>query len=182
MRWISLIVWRRWVTRCAVIAMSALGSLAILTPAAHAQVNYPSGCTYYSNGPWQTYCWQGVSYENDSAYTVAVQFASHYLGCGPSTIDGIFGSNTVNAVECFQGKESIGVDGIVGTQTWSYYQANLGQVFYVAGTGYYFNYGTSPYAMFIQCYGSTQCLDDSWWVEVKANNYTFQEMSGAPPV
>lgn len=36
----------------------------------------------------------------------------------PGPLDGIFGTQTKNAVKVFQGNKRITVDGIVGTQTW----------------------------------------------------------------
>lgn len=41
------------------------------------------------------------------------------LNCGISAIDGDFGSETDAAVRKYQGKVKIGVDGIVGEQTWN---------------------------------------------------------------
>lgn len=49
----------------------------------------------------------------------ALQRLLKVLGYGISTIDGDFGSETDAAVRKYQGDAKIGVDGVVGEQTWS---------------------------------------------------------------
>jgi len=44
-------------------------------------------------------------------------------GCNPGTIDGIFGPKTRDAVIAFQRASGIGVDGIVGPETWGVIEA-----------------------------------------------------------
>lgn len=43
----------------------------------------------------------------------------NYLGYNCGAVDGIFGTNTYNAVTAFQEKSGLAVDGIVGKNTWS---------------------------------------------------------------
>ena len=40
------------------------------------------------------------------------------LGCDPGKIDYIFGPQTAEAVKCFQRKNGLSADGIVGPKTW----------------------------------------------------------------
>jgi hypothetical protein len=52
----------------------------------------------------------------------AVQVVINDTGCrnsGTRSVDGIFGSGTASAVRCYQRTFSLGVDGIVGPQTWA---------------------------------------------------------------
>lgn len=54
-----------------------------------------------------------------SLQTVLTNGADQWGGVTPGGIDGIFGPHTRAAVEAFQGWGGVGVDGIVGDQTWS---------------------------------------------------------------
>jgi peptidoglycan hydrolase-like protein with peptidoglycan-binding domain len=49
-----------------------------------------------------------------------LQEALHALGFDPKGIDGIFGTNTENAVKAFQKEVHITVDGICGEVTWNF--------------------------------------------------------------
>ncbi len=51
--------------------------------------------------------------------TERIQKGLKRAGYSPGTIDGMFGPKTVNAVERFQKAKGLGVDGIVGKQTWA---------------------------------------------------------------
>ncbi|HUO71107.1 MAG TPA: peptidoglycan-binding protein [Solirubrobacteraceae bacterium] len=51
--------------------------------------------------------------------TVLTNGASGQWGTGPGAIDGDFGPNTQASVEAFQRWGQVGVDGIVGDQTWA---------------------------------------------------------------
>lgn len=51
-------------------------------------------------------------------YVMVLQDALNYLGFIAGTIDGLFGSNTKNAVIRFQRENSLSPDGIVGCNTW----------------------------------------------------------------
>jgi peptidoglycan hydrolase-like protein with peptidoglycan-binding domain len=55
----------------------------------------------------------------ESLQTVLTNGAADWWGVYPQGIDGIFGPNTKAAVEAFQAWGNVGVDGIVGDQTWS---------------------------------------------------------------
>lgn len=48
----------------------------------------------------------------------AVQTRLNELGCGPLSVDGIFGAATESAVELFQTRRNVRADGVVGPLTW----------------------------------------------------------------
>jgi len=123
--------WRR-LTVVATISAAAV----LLTPLAAQAGNVyaPSGCntTYLygwahnggdpSGSQWEGNCTLGYKYEVSSQLVLAVQRLSKYHGCNPGTLDGLWGTNTYNAVVCIQRKEGIiPVDGIVGQVTWGTY-------------------------------------------------------------
>jgi len=55
----------------------------------------------------------------DKGVNVAIiQTLLNVAGFGPLTIDGVFGSNTLNAVRAFQQKAGLTADGVVGSNTW----------------------------------------------------------------
>ena len=49
---------------------------------------------------------------------MVLQDALNYLGYSTGGIDGIFGSQTLNAVKAFQRANNLSSDGIVGCGTW----------------------------------------------------------------
>lgn len=77
-----------------------------------------SGCNATATGLWSNNC--QTSEGNISLFTAAIQYVVTYSGTGCTThgIDGDFGPNTFAGVECFQRAKRIGIDGIVGPQTW----------------------------------------------------------------
>lgn len=61
-------------------------------------------------------------YLNDGstgAWVTCLQYGLYINGDNPGGIDGIFGAGTKAAVKRFQETNSLGVDGIVGDNTWS---------------------------------------------------------------
>lgn len=123
--------WRRLLT-VAGVSLAAI----VLTPLAAQAGNVyaPSGCntTYMygwaSNGgdptgpEWEANCALGYKYEVSSQLVLAVQRLSTYEGCNAGTFDGLWGTNTYNAVVCIQRKVGeIPVDGVVGQSTWGDY-------------------------------------------------------------
>lgn len=79
---------------------------------------FAAGCNATATGSWSNNC--QTSEGNISLFTVAIQTVINFsgTGCSTGTIDGNFGTNTLNGVKCFQGKEHISQDGIVGPITW----------------------------------------------------------------
>jgi len=86
---------------------------------------FANGCNSTATGSWSNNC--QTSEGNISLFTVAIQTVINYSGtrdsstgnfCTTGTIDGNFGPNTFNGVECFQDAKRIGDDGIVGPITW----------------------------------------------------------------
>jgi hypothetical protein len=63
--------------------------------------------------------------ETDAAVVKAVQQRLNELGCGPVDADGVFGSQTKNAVQLFQARFAdadgvpLKIDGVVGAITWA---------------------------------------------------------------
>jgi hypothetical protein len=63
--------------------------------------------------------------EADAAIVKAVQQRLNELGCGPIDVDGVFGSQTKNAVKLFQARFAdadglpLKIDGILGAITWA---------------------------------------------------------------
>jgi hypothetical protein len=61
----------------------------------------------------------------DAASVLAVQQRLNSLGCGPIEVDGVFGQQTLDAVELFQARSMdafgapLPVDGLVGPMTWA---------------------------------------------------------------
>ena len=65
---------------------------------------------------------QGLPLLRNGSRGRAVQAMQYYLvqnGFNPGTPDGIFGTNTQNAVRNFQSQNGLAVDGIVGPNTWN---------------------------------------------------------------
>jgi hypothetical protein len=84
-----------------------------------------ANCNSTATGSWSNNC--QTSFGNISLFTVAIQTVINYSGtrdpatghfCTTGAIDGHFGTNTANGVECFQDAEHIGDDMIVGPITW----------------------------------------------------------------
>ncbi len=65
--------------------------------------------------------WRTFSTERnreETAEVKAIQFLLRARGLYSSQPDGVYGSQTANAVKAFQRKRGLAVDGIVGPQTW----------------------------------------------------------------
>lgn len=68
-----------------------------------------------------SYYWCGYGYNNIYQQVLEVQNALYWLGDNPgNNRDGVWGPTTYNAVRSFQGRAGIGVDGVVGRNTWNY--------------------------------------------------------------
>ena len=105
-----------------------------------AQVGVPGAaqaraCNTVAQGPygtgWDNNCivGQGDSSNMVEAVQTILQDYSASTGfsaCYPGTIDGDFGTNTFDAVECFQRHNSLHVDGVVGMNTWHALMSYLG--------------------------------------------------------
>lgn len=68
-----------------------------------------------------------------SYYVRLLQACLKSLGYNPGTIDGIYGTNTKNAIIRFQKNNSLSADGIAGENTWRYIDIRVDT--YVAGKG-----------------------------------------------
>jgi hypothetical protein len=99
------------------LSLTLLGGL-VFASTSGALPAFAAGCNSTATGSWSNNC--QTSEGNISNFVVAIQLVVTYSGVGCTTkgIDGDFGNNTYLGVRCFQSAEKIGVDGIVGPQTW----------------------------------------------------------------
>lgn len=117
-----------------------LGSIGVFLLAGLMVTAYPtmsgaaiaSGCNSVTTYSWSNNCTvsQG-NYSNDvyaiqltlSIYAAPMKSPCHSYDL--ISLDGDFGTQTFNAVECFQSNNSLSVDGIVGPQTWGALRSTL---------------------------------------------------------
>ena len=64
--------------------------------------------------------WVSENANTSYKYVYNVQHALKSLGYNPGTLDGVWGTNTKNAIVAFQTRNSLGKDGVVGPTTWYY--------------------------------------------------------------
>ncbi|HEY7414313.1 MAG TPA: peptidoglycan-binding domain-containing protein [Ktedonobacteraceae bacterium] len=100
------------------LSLTLLAGLMFTTSTWGSHSAFAAGCNATATGSWSNNC--QTSEGNISLFTVAIQYVVTYSGTGCTThgIDGDFGPNTFAGVECFQRAKHIGIDGIVGPQTW----------------------------------------------------------------
>lgn len=68
--------------------------------------------------PNSTSNWVGSTYNTTGRYVECVQRALSYMGYSPGPLDGIWGTQTKNAIKTFQLENDLTQDGIVGTSSW----------------------------------------------------------------
>jgi hypothetical protein len=78
-----------------------------------------NGWISFSALKWVSYPGSVVRYGSHGPFVEEVQYQLNRLGYPSGTVDGIFGTNTLNAVRAFQKADGLTVDGIVGPLTWS---------------------------------------------------------------
>lgn len=66
-----------------------------------------------------------VKYGSVGMYTLIAQDDLNTLGFSTGSLDGIFGTNTENAVKKYQASRSLTSDGIIGCNTWRSLQENV---------------------------------------------------------
>jgi putative peptidoglycan binding protein len=100
------------------LSMLVLAGLLLTSSTWGSNPAFASGCNSTATGSWSNNC--QTTEGNISLFTVAIQIVVTDSGTGCTTkgIDGDFGPNTLAGVKCFQSKKHIGVDGMVGPQTW----------------------------------------------------------------
>jgi len=74
--------------------------------------------TTYSFDPESTSFWVGGTYLQTGVYVFIAQSVADSCGYSPGICDGIYGTNTKNAIKLFQSAYALSSDGIVGTGTW----------------------------------------------------------------
>jgi hypothetical protein len=108
-----------------ILSLTLLAGLLFTSATSEFRPAFANGCNSTATGSWSNNC--QTSEPNISLFTVAIQTVINYSGtrdpntgnfCSTGTIDGHFGQNTFNGVECFQDAKHIGDDGVVGTITW----------------------------------------------------------------
>lgn len=106
----------------AVVSIVTSGLIAVPAAAHASGTLYPSGCVTWANDTaspsWGSNCWIGSVDLTGGNYVTGVQRILAGNGSSPGSIDGVYGTNTSNAIKCFQGKFGLSIDGIVGTNTW----------------------------------------------------------------
>ena len=60
-----------------------------------------------------------------SVYVLIAQDDLNTLGFATGGLDGIFGARTYNAVRAYQASRNLGIDGIIGCNTWRSLQENV---------------------------------------------------------
>ncbi|MCL6445580.1 MAG: peptidoglycan-binding protein [Alicyclobacillus sp.] len=78
-----------------------------------------NGWISFSALKWVSYPGVFVYYGSPGPFVEEVQYKLNQLGYSSGTVDGIFGTKTLNAVRAFQKAHGLTVDGIVGPVTWS---------------------------------------------------------------
>lgn len=75
---------------------------------------------YYVPGNYIGYGYANAMYEVE-AVQAGLEKVNHYYpaaNCDAKGVDGLFGPNTYNAIQCFQVYVGLSCDGIVGPNTW----------------------------------------------------------------
>lgn len=103
----------------------------------------PSSCSQWASYDWQDNCYLGTDgskHQTHANYVTGVQRILRGSGFSPgASNDGIFGTNTRNAVISYQTSSSyLTADGVVGSQTWNH--MDIYKLVYVSTTGQYDNY------------------------------------------
>lgn len=75
-----------------------------------------------SGNVWKT-AFADQSYGSTAKEVYVIQRVLQNLSYGITYVDGIFGQNTETGVESFQDDENLGIDGIVGDNTWDKLQS-----------------------------------------------------------
>src|SRR5438270_3738463 len=128
--------------RTALVAVLSLMA-AIAIPIATSGTAQAASCNTTAKFSWYNNCTVSTSSYSHSNFTVAIQVMVQIYDqdhCGPLIgIDGYYGSQTANAVKCWQAGHGLSADGVVGPQTWtslmnalSYYSTVGSNLYYVS--------------------------------------------------
>jgi peptidoglycan hydrolase-like protein with peptidoglycan-binding domain len=134
-------------SRAALAAAPLILIASVAMPMAASGTAQAASCNTTAKFSWSNTC--TVSSGAHSNLVVVIQIMTWQLDqqeCGPLiAIDGYFGPDTKNAVECWQRAHGLTVDGIVGPQTW----ASLGNaLIYNSASGSYYYYYNEYYVDF----------------------------------
>ena len=136
---------RRWpsLRRLLILALAASLPLTVMTAVPGAAS--AASCNTVATGNWSNNCLVGPG--DASNLVEAVQavlywysILRNYPTCNPMSYDGVFGTNTKDATECFQSHTGLSVDGEVGSQTWGKMQSFLEPNGACQGNWCYFNF------------------------------------------
>jgi peptidoglycan hydrolase-like protein with peptidoglycan-binding domain len=125
--------------RTALAAALILGA-SVAIPIATSGTAEAASCNTTATSDWSNNCLVSTSSYSHSNFVVVIQTIVQIYDqdhCGPLiAIDGYYGSDTANAVKCWQSGHGLSADGVVGPQTWS----SLGNAlsYYTAVGSYYY--------------------------------------------
>lgn len=150
---------RRAVTAAAVAAVPV-----VVAAPASAATRYPSTCPSPANaGDWTTNCWVGVSYDNFSASVLGVKVILDSNGDLTETRNSNFDSVTANDVKIYQSNQGIGIDGIVGHDTWN--KMNTQLIYDVSRDGYNLYDAYGGVNLYVDRFRKHSASPTNWLVE-----------------
>jgi hypothetical protein len=138
-----------------------------------------SGCNTIATGSWYYNCVAGVGNQSNMVEAIQMVLLGAFSSgaCDPGNVDGIFGPVTKAAVECFQSRKGLTVDGAVGKNTWHSLQYTLLQT----GSDSNWMYFTPPYLTRIPEAPSPfkQSISSArWYLDGLHNSYVLMDTSG----
>lgn len=121
------------------IGMVLLAGLLLTSNTRGSNTAFASGCNTVAYENWINNCSVYEGNISNYVYAIQVDINASGTGCGGLSVDGSFGPKTFAAVKCFQTAKKIGVDGIVGPQTWQTLLESIGNYYYLSGGYYYYS-------------------------------------------
>ena len=122
-----------------VAALTLIVTIAI--PIATSGTAQAASCNTAAKSSWYNNCTVSTSSYSHSNFTVVIQVMVQIYdqdSCGPLiALDGYYGSDTANAVKCWQAGHKLSVDGVVGPQTWTSFMNALSEYTDTGGWYYY---------------------------------------------
>lgn len=145
------------------LAMVLLTGLMFTSHTLVPRTSFANSCSP-ATGNWSGNC--QISEGNISDYVYAIQESINDTHlCAQIAEDGDFGSATFAAVECYQTAKHLGIDGIVGMQTWTSLHSTL--VFVSNDGTFSFYRGSHSNLNFDFAKGDSTGV---WWVWVRSDS------------